>query len=251
MLSKRIIPCLLIDNEKLVHIKNFDKNKTRYIGDPINAINIFNDYEVDELVVLDINATKRNLINFEFLKYLSDEAFFPLSYGGGIKNGIDAQHLINIGYEKIILNKHFFDNQNIINDCAKKIGSQSVIIALDVIYENNNYLLYDHYLSKKKNKSLDEVLKELNNYQYGELLITSVSNDGMMDQCNFDLIKYVENKITVPIIYKGGATNYEDIKKCLKYNISAFSSGTIFIMKQKDGGIVLNYPSNSFKENIC
>ena len=137
MISKRIIPSLIIKNEELVHRSNFDLSTERYVGDPINAINIFNNYFTDEIIILDIEASINNKINYKLLKDLSSEAFTPLSYGGGIKTIKQAEQIINLGFEKIILNSACFENFNLIYECQKNLGAQSVIISLDILKEKN------------------------------------------------------------------------------------------------------------------
>jgi cyclase len=250
MLQKRIIPCLILHDEKCIHIKNFDENSKRYVGDPINIINIFNDYEVDELVILDKYASIQKKINFEFLELLSQEAFFPLSYGGGINNKDDAKKLINIGFEKIIINNYFLKNKNILSECSKAIGSQSVILSLNISYQNGNYYIFDHLEKKLTNINFNDLIEYINITDVGELFLCDVDRDGLMNGYNRDLVKNLTNKFKIPLIYKGGLKSYDELTDVLKNKIDAVASSTLFIMKKKDGGIVLNYPSEIFKKNL-
>ena len=134
MLLKRIIPTLIMKNDELIHRSNFDKSTDRYVGDPINTINIFNQFQVDEIILLNIeNSRYKKKINFDLLKDIAGEAFFPLTYGGGIDNCEDAEKIISLGFEKIAINNASFENKSFIEELSKKIGAQSVVISIDVL----------------------------------------------------------------------------------------------------------------------
>lgn len=250
MISKRIIPSLIIKEGELIHRKNFDETTDRYVGDPINAINIFNEYFTDEIVIIDIEASKNDYINYDLLKDLAGEAFTPLSYGGGIKTLDQAEKIIKIGYEKLILNNICFSNFNLIEICTKNLGAQSIIISIDIIKKEQNYFIYD-YQTKRKGGSVKEFLQKIKGLEIGEVLITSVSHDGLMSGCDLELINKFESLIDVPIIYRGGLSSLNDMKLVLSTSISAITSSTFFIMKKRDGGIVLNYPSRDEKNLVC
>ncbi len=251
MLLKRIIPVLLLKNRNLIHITKFDKEKEIYVGDPINVINVFNDYEVDEMIILDVYKTKnKSKVDIEYLKIISGEAFFPMSYGGGISSVEEAEQIIESGFEKIILNNKNLKNFDLIDQCIKVLGSQSVIASVDVIKHENDFHLYNYINSKKLKLDLKDYLKLLIKTGVGEICITNVGVDGSMSGSNLEIIENLENIFEVPIIYKGGAKDYSDIKKVLKTRVRAFASSTIFIMKKPGGGIVLNYPSGEEKEHL-
>ena len=248
MLTKRIAPCLILDNEKLIHRSRFDDSTDRYIGDPINAVNIFNDYTVDEMFIIDITASKANRnINYNLLRDIAGQAFFPLAYGGGIKNLSDAEKIIGIGYEKVILNSEAIKNPNVLLDINKTIGAQSIVISIDIVFEDLNYYIYNYIDKKPINLDLRLYLKTIQKIGIGEILITLVDLDGTMKGSNTDIIKFLHNEIDVPIIYKGGSSSVEDIKKVISTEVSAFTSSTIFIMKKPNGGIVFNYPTENEK----
>ena len=251
MISKRIIPSLIIKEGELIHRKNFDSNSDRYVGDPLNAINIFNEYFTDEIVILDIEASKKNYINFSLLKDLAGEAFTPLSYGGGISTIEQAEKIIKMGYEKLILNNICFSDFNFIKKIKRSLGAQSIVISIDIIKSENKYFLYDYKTKGKREYSVNDFLQRVRELEIGEILITSVLNDGMMDGCDLELINKFENFIDVPIIYRGGLSSLNDMKLVFKTTVSAITSSTFFIMKKKDGGIVLNYPSKDEKKIIC
>lgn len=248
MLTKRIVPCLILDNEKLIHRSKFDNSTDRYIGDPINAVNIFNDYTVDEMFIIDITASeKQRKVNYNLLKDIAGEAFFPLAYGGGIKTKNDAEKVIELGYEKIILNNSVIRNQNIISDIKKTIGAQSIVVSIDIIIKNLDYKIYDYINKREAKLDLIEYIKRIQKLGIGEILITLVDLDGTMTGPNINIIKFLQSDVTVPLIYKGGAASSDDIKKVINTEANVFASSSIFIMKKLNGGIVFNYPSESEK----
>ena len=247
-MRKRIIPVLLIKDSKLIHRINFNEKTDTYVGDPINAINIFNQYEVDEMVFIDLSF--KNKINFDLLEVLASEAFFPMSYGGGINNLEDAKKIINIGFEKIIINSMLLEAPDVVTDLVNYFGSQSVIASLDIYSDDNDYFLYDHKKNIKTDKLLKDSIKSIIALNPGEILLTHVNNDGTMLEHDLNLIHHALDVIDKPIIYKGGSKNYNNLKLTFKNNINALASSTIFIMKKKDGGIVLNYPNKEEKIDI-
>lgn len=249
MLLKRIIPTLIIKDDELIHRQGFDEKTDRYVGDPVNAINIYNQYLVDEVIILNIeNTILKKSINFDLLKDIAGEAFFPLTYGGGIMNVEEAEKIISIGYEKVSINNSFFENENLVDQLSSRIGSQSIVISLDVIKQNDEYYLYDYYKNTKRKITLNVFLSKLKNYNFGELMITSVDLDGSMNGSDLSLARQVTKNIEVPTIYKGGLSNLDEIKLLFEAGISAVASSTYFIMKKKNGGIVLNYLSEKEKD---
>lgn len=244
MLLKRIIPTLIIKNDELIHRSNFDKSTDRYVGDPINTINIFNQFQVDEIILLNIeNSRYKEKINFDLLKDIAGEAFFPLTYGGGINNYEDAEKIISLGFEKIAINNAFFENKNFIEQLSKKIGAQSVVISIDVLKMNNEYYIYNYLENTPRKILFSRYLTELSNLNFGELMITLVNLDGTMSGCDINLLDKIDKNIRIPIIYKGGLSSIDEIQILFEKGVSAVASSTFFIMKKINGGIVLNYPS--------
>jgi cyclase len=248
MLSKRVIPVLLINNKKLIHRINYKKKNEIYVGDPLNAIKVFNDLKVHELILMDVSAGMNGKIDFDFLRDLSSEAFFPISYGGGINNFNDAKRIISLGFDKIIINKNNFINLNFLTECSKLLGAQSVLVNIDVIKLNNKYYIYDCLKNSSINIELKDFLNDLKKQSFGEILISSVNNDGTFTGCDLQLIRTVCNQIDSHILYKGGLNSYDEILKVLKEPVSAVCASSLFIMKKKNGGIILNYPSFSAKD---
>ena len=248
MISKRIAPCLILNDDKLIHRKGFDDKTDRYIGDPINAVNIFNDYTVDEMFIIDITATAvKRQINYDLLKDIAGEAFFPLAYGGGIKTANDAEKIISIGYEKIIINSEIIKDPNILKEINKLIGAQSIIVSIDIFIRESKYYIYDYIQKKIVNLNLKDFLNLIQKIGIGELLLTVVNLDGTMKGSNIEIIKSLSKDINIPLIYKGGAASINDIKKVMNTEANVFASSTLFIMKKLDGGIVFNYPSENEK----
>ena len=244
MLLKRIIPTLIMKNDELIHRSKFDKSTDRYVGDPINTINIFNQFQVDEIILLNIeNSRYKKKINFDLLKDIAGEAFFPLTYGGGINNYEDAEKIISLGFEKIAINNAFLENKNFIEQLSKKIGAQSVVISIDVLKMNNEYYIYNYLENIPRKILFSRYLTELSNLNFGELMITLVNLDGTMSGCDINLLNKIDKNIRIPIIYKGGLSSIDEIQILFEKGVSAVASSTFFIMKKINGGIVLNYPS--------
>jgi cyclase len=244
MLQKRIIPVLLLKNQDLVHRIMFSHINETYIGDPINCVNIFNQYEIDEMIVLDIKKSlKDESIDFNFLSRISGEAFFPMSYGGGITSVESAECIIKSGFEKIIINSQNFQNLELAKRCVDRIGSQSVIANIDIKKINDQYFVYNHINNSLLDISPEVFIESLINAGVGEICLTSVNVDGTMNGPDLRLIENFSHLFEIPFIYKGGGSCYLDIKKVFKTNISAYASSSIFIMKKLNGGIVLNYTS--------
>lgn len=252
MLLKRIIPSLILKNKKLIHRCNFNSATDIYVGDPINVINIFNKYQIDEMILIDVSINDtNNKINFDFLKTLSGESFFPLAYGGGINNLADAKKIISCGYEKIVVNSILHDNPNLVKKIINEIGSQSVVAAINICKHINNYHIYDYRNKNKIQIPFEDYINNIIELNPGEILITNVDDDGSMSGINIEFINFFSNLINRPIIYRGGSKNYLDFKDVLKFKrVNAITSSSVFIMKKKDNGIVLNYPNYIEKLNI-
>ena len=237
MIRKRIIPTLLLKKDLLVKTINF-KNDI-YIGDPLNTIKIFNDLEVDELIILDISIDYKKIeINYDYLRLIASECFMPLSYGGGISNIVDAERIFRLGFEKIIINSHGLLNKNLINELVKKFGSQAIIISIDVkktIF--GKYKIYIHG-GQKINIPLFDWIKEIENIGVGEVFITNIDKEGTWSGFDFELIKQISDILSVPIIAHGGCGSIDDIKVFDYSNASAAAVGSMFVFQKKEmGGI--------------
>ncbi len=247
MLRPRIIPCLLIKNKGLVKTVNFKNPK--YVGDPINTIKIFNEKEVDELIVLDIEATTQNREpDYTMIKNIATECRMPLCYGGGIKTIEQAKKIISLGVEKVALSSAFIDHPELIGELVKVIGSQSIIAVLDIKKKGffNKYQIYTHNATVATDKNLITFSKYLETLGIGELLINSVDNDGFMKGYDLKLIELIRANINIPITVLGGAGHINHIKELIqKYKIIGIAAGSLFVFKGKYKAVLVNYPNRN------
>ncbi len=239
----RIIPCLLIQERGLVKTVKF--SKPRYLGDPINAVRIFNGKGVDELCVLDINVSvQNNEPDFEYLKDIATEAFMPLSYGGGITKLSEAERLFFIGYEKIILNNSFVHNPNLVKDISNYSGSQSVVVSLDVKKDLlGRYVVYTK--NGKENTNMDPVslAKKAEEYGAGEILLNSINRDGTMQGYDIKLVKEITDSVNIPVIACGGAKDINDFSDVIENGgAHAAAAGSLFVYYGSKKAVLINYP---------
>jgi len=250
MLRQRVIPVLLYHNQGLYKTVKFEKPK--YVGDPINAIRIFNEKEVDELIFLDIDASKKNRKpDFNLIKRISSECFMPLAYGGGIKTLQDMEKIFSIGVEKVVLNTIVLDNFQILKEASKEFGKQSIVVAIDIKRDwLGRYKVYDHRIRKiVKNLDLPEYIQRIQEYA-GELFINSVDKDGTMEGYDINLISKLKKFFKIPVIVCGGAKDLDDIVNLIKkFNVSA-AAGSLFVFKGKYRAVLINYPSYKVLETL-
>lgn len=255
MLRPRIIPCLLIHNKGLVKTTYFKNPK--YVGDPINAVKIFNEKNADELMVLDIDASRNNLEpNYEMIKKLAAECQMPLCYGGGIKNRDQAMKIIDLGVEKISLSSILYKNLSLISEIASSIGSQSVVATIDLLRKNS--IFKTTYQCRTRNMlDLEDVdafnfIKLCEDEGVGEIVINSIDRDGEMKGYDINLADKINNMINIPLTILGGAGSHEDMKELIaKCGIIGSAAGSLFVFKGKYRAVLINYPSNEKKQVIC
>jgi len=252
MLRSRIIPCLLIQNKGLVKTVNFKDPK--YVGDPINAVKIFNEKEVDELIVLDIDATKENRgPNLKMIKNLADECRMPFCYGGGITTVEQAVKIISLGAEKIALSYSALTNINLCQEIGDIIGNQSVVVVLDVKKKKifGGYDIYTHNGSKKSNWKLNDLISKLEEIGIGEIVINSIDNDGLMQGYDLPLIESIREKCSMPITVIGGAGSIQHIKDLIsKFKIIGAAAGSLFVFKGKYKAVLISYPNREERKPI-
>ena len=245
MLRSRIIPCLLIQNKGLVKTVKFKDPK--YVGDPINAVKIFNEKEVDELIVLDIDATKdKRDPDLEMIKKLADECRMPLCYGGGISNLDQAVKIISLGVEKVALSYSALTNIELCKQIGDVIGYQSVVVVIDVKKKNffGGYDLYSHNGTKKSKWNMFDFIAKLEEIGIGEIVINSIDNDGTMQGYDIPLLESIREKCSMPITVLGGAGSLEEIKKIIsKFKTIGVSAGSLFVFKGKYRAVLINYPN--------
>ena len=242
MLLPRIIPCLLLTKNDLVKTVNFEN--PNYIGDPINAVKIFNEKKADELFLLEINATvKKYEPNFELIKKIARESRMPICYGGGVKNLDQAKKILSFGVEKIALSSIIFENINIVSDISKFFGSNSTVVVLDIKRNNDNCFVFTHNGTKKIDIDILTLIDDLQNLGVGEIVINSIDKDGTMTGFDYILIDKLIDKISVPITILGGAGSFSDLKKvAAKYGSIGISCGSLFVYKGNRKAVLINYP---------
>ena len=245
MLRHRVIPVLLLHNDGLVKTKQF--TKPVYLGDPLNAINIFNDKEVDELIFLDIDATKESKkIDFDLISDIASECFMPFAYGGGISDIEEIEKLFYIGVEKVIINSALSD-EVLIKEAVRRFGSQSIVASIDI----QSGELYRHVTKKRISISIEAYIKKLELLGIGEIFINSVDRDGMMDGYDIELIEKITSLTSIPIIACGGAGKLEDLKEVIdKTEVSAVGAGSFFVFLGIHNAVLITYPRYEELEKI-
>ncbi len=238
----RVIPVLTIASSKLV--KTVEFNKPKYIGDPINAVKIFNDKMVDEVVLLDITASRENREpNYEKIQEICGEAFMPFAYGGGIKSLDQIEKLFSLGIEKVVLNSVLAENIDLIHKASSIFGSQSIVASIDV--KKNilgKYSIYTQSAKKKLKTPLPQFLKLVEGAGAGELFLNSINRDGTFKGYDLELIRQISKELSIPVVACGGAGSVEDLKAGIKAGASAVAASSIFVFKSKNRGILINYP---------
>ncbi len=239
----RIIPVLLIDNQDLIKTVNF--KKPTYLGDPVNAVKIFNIKGIDELSILDISATKKNKEpDFEFLKDIASQAFMPLSYGGGIKNIEQVKRLYKIGYEKVVINSEFVKNPKLVKEAAEYAGSQSVVVSIDSIKIKNQYKCAINDGTEIVDESPVTLARKAEEYGAGEIFLNSINNDGMMQGYDIELIKSVTEAVDIPVVACGGAGGINDLKDAIQNGgAHAAAGGSMFVYYGRLKAVLITAPS--------
>jgi cyclase len=243
MYRDRVIPCLLLKNDGLVKTVKF--KDPRYIGDPINAIKIFNEKEVDEIIIIDIEASKQNKEpNFTTIKEIAGECFMPVCYGGGIKNFEHAQKIFNLGIEKISINSLLFNDPTVAEKIAKTYGSQSLVASIDCKKTMLNGYQIVAPPGSKNIKKMTSWLTDLENMGVGEIFLNSVDRDGTMQGYDLELIKIVSHAVSIPVIACGGASSIEDLLLPItKAGASAVAAGSLFVFHGRHRAVLINYPT--------
>ena len=250
MITRRIIPCLLLSGKKLVKTVQFKSPK--YIGDPINAVKIFNDKEVDELMILDIEASLTGAApQFEYLKEVVSEAFIPLSYGGGIRNLQHIDQLLQMGIEKVCLNSINATSFELIAAGAKKYGSQSILGIIDL--KKNIFGKYGVYFKNKTfttKLSIKDYALALQDVGAGEILINFVDTDGTYKGFDLNTLEEIVQLVRIPVVVVGGAGNLGHLKNAFDRGASAVSAGSLFVYHGPHKAVLINYPTREQIEKI-
>jgi cyclase len=252
MLRSRIIPCLLVQNGGLVKTKNFSSPK--YVGDPINAVKIFNEKEVDEIIVADIDATRLNKEpDYVLIEQIAKECRMPFCYSGGITKPDQIEKIISLGVEKVALGASVINNPNLIKNSAVRVGNQSIVVVMDVKKSGlfQKYEVVTHNATKSTGINPIDLAKKVEQLGAGEILINSVNKDGCMNGYDIDLISGIRSAVQLPITVLGGASSLDDLKKLIdKFGIIGAAAGSIFVFKGKYRAVLIQYPTREEKNKI-
>ncbi|HEY9161943.1 MAG TPA: AglZ/HisF2 family acetamidino modification protein [Desulfomonilia bacterium] len=243
MLRPRIIPCLLVKNKGLVKTVKFDNPK--YVGDPINAVRIYNEKEVDELVVLDIDATAEGREpDYTLIEHLAAECRMPLCYGGGVKTVAQIKKIIGLGVEKVAISSAAIQTPTLISEAAAQVGNQSVVVIIDVKKKGffSHYEIFTHNGKRAAGKHPVEFAGKVEELGAGEIVINSIDRDGMMKGYDLDLISQIRKSVSIPLTALGGAGSVNDIYELVdNFGIIGAAAGSLFVFKGKYRAVLINY----------
>jgi cyclase len=250
MLRPRIIPCLLVKNGGLVKTVSFSSPK--YVGDPLNAVRIFNEKEVDEILVVDIDATVLGREpDYSMIKNLAAECRMPLCYGGGVKSVEQIERIVSLGVEKVALSSVLTQNGKLVADAAKRVGSQSIVAVMDVRKSagSNTYEIYTHNGKQSTGCLPGMFARRMEELGAGEVVINSIDRDGLMKGYDLDLVSQVRKATTLPLTVLGGAGSLKDIASLIEsYGIIGAAAGSLFVFKGVYRAVLINYPKRAEKD---
>lgn len=254
MFAPRIIPVLLYKNSglvKSVRFKNF-----KYIGDPINAVRIFNECFADEIIILDIDASKKNsTIDLQLVKEVGEEANMPFSVGGGINSIEKIYERLKNGAEKVVINTTAIQNPGFVKEASDNFGSSTITVCVD-IKKNllGRYQVYSHKENKLLGSNYIDYIKKIEDSGAGEIIIQSVDNDGVMKGYDTRLYETLSKEVNIPIVALGGAKDIHDMEKLWSStSVNSFSAGSMFVYFGKMNGVLINYPKinrNEFRKKF-
>ena len=250
MLKHRLIPALLLLNGGLVKTQRF--KDPSYVGDPINAIRIFNDKEVDELMVLDITASKAGREpDYSLIDQIAGECFMPLTYGGGVKTILQAQRIFASGVEKICIQTAALSNLQFVRELADRFGSQSVMVSVDI---KRNWLGHPRVFSAAQGKQISadwlQFISDLVEAGAGEILLNAVNRDGTLSGPDLDLISQASNLLDLPLIALGGVSSLSDVKSAVAAGASAVAAGAFFVYYGPHRAVLITYPKYQILEQL-
>jgi imidazole glycerol-phosphate synthase subunit HisF len=246
----RVIPVLLLAQNGIVKTVRFAR--PRYLGDPINAVKIFNEKKADELILLDIEATSKGRIAFDWVEDIISEAFMPIAYGGGITSVDQCAELFTRGVEKVVLNSAAYERPQLISDIAERFGSQSVVVSIDArrnIWKSSK--AYIHGGRKATKFDPAELAVKCEAMGAGEIMLTSVAREGTFAGYDIDLLHSVSSAVRVPVVAHGGAGSVADFEEAVvRGGCSAVAAGSMFVFSARGEGVLITYPSESELEQF-
>ncbi|MBA3013394.1 MAG: imidazole glycerol phosphate synthase subunit HisF [Desulfobulbaceae bacterium] len=253
MLRPRIIPCLLVHNGGLIKTVRFAEPK--YVGDPINAVRIFNEKEVDELIVVDIDATVLGREpNYAQIANLAAECRMPLCYAGGVKTAEQIERIISLGVEKVALSSAVVQSPELIAEASRRVGNQSIVVVMDVKKAGllGRYELFTHNGSCATGLNPVDFARKVESLGAGEILVNSIDHDGVMKGYDLSLIEQVREAVSVPLSVLGGAGSLADIQGLIRrHGIIGAAAGSLFVFKGKYRAVLIQYPTRVEKDTLC
>ena len=246
MLRPRIIPCILIDDDNVVKTIKFDNSV--YIGDPLNTVRLFNEKKSDEILIIDISSTRdKKKPNFNLIENIAQVARMPVAYGGGIKSKLDAIRIFSYGIEKISISSLFFENISEAKEISKAVGSQSLVITLDVKKLDNKYSVFLNNGKTFVTDKIIDLIKKIEDIGLGEIIINNIDRDGTMIGYDDDLIEIFYKNSTLPLTTLGGVGNHDHIQNSInKFGNLGYASGSYFTFKGPRKAVLISY-NNKFK----
>ncbi len=250
MLRPRIIPFLLVHKGGLVKTVGFDQPK--YVGDPLNAVRIFNEKEVDELVVLDIDATREGREpDYKLIASLAAECRMPLAYGGGVRSVEQFERLVSLGVEKVSIGAAAALTPDLISEAASRVGSQSVVVVIDVKQHEGRYQALTHNGTRPVSIGPVELARQAQAQGAGEIVLNDIDRDGRMQGYNLDLLRQVRASVSLPITCLGGAGSLTDMAGLIsEFGVIGAAAGSLFVFKGKYRAVLINYPSRADKDAL-
>ena len=250
MLRPRIIPCLLVHKGGLVKTVRFDKPK--YVGDPLNAVRIFNEKEVDELMVLDIDATReRREPDYTLIRNLAAECRMPLAYGGGVHSVEQVERLVSLGVEKVAVSAAAVADPALVAAAASRVGRQSVVAVLDVRAVGSRWKVFTHNGTRATGLDAVDLARRLEDAGIGEVVLNSIDRDGQMKGYDLELARRIREAVTVPMTVLGGAGSLADIGSLVReFGIVGAAAGSLFVFKGVYRAVLINHPSRADKDKL-
>lgn len=255
MLRPRIIPCLLVHQGGLVKTVKFADPK--YVGDPINAVKIFNEKESDELIVLDIDASVNQVEpDYQLIEHLAAECRMPLCYGGGVRTAEQAKRIIGLGVEKVAISSAAIEDPGLVTTTADEIGRQSVVVVLDVQFKKglfrSGYNVFTHNATREHKADVFELVSRMEQAGAGEIVVNSIDRDGMMGGYDLGLAEKIKTQLGIPVTFIGGAGHHEHLSALFNTcGVVGAGAGSLFVFKGKYRAVLINYPDGERKDQIC
>ena len=243
MILSRIIPTLLLSERGLYKTRAF--KEPRYLGDPVNVINIYNEKQVDEMVVFDIDGHRSGQIDWETLKRIAGECFMPLCYGGGVTTVREIQEILGLGIEKVSVNSACYDDQTLVRDSVREAGSQSIVATIDYRRDRNgNTMCYSHGGTRVREISVMDHARRLVDAGVGEIILYDIDRDGMKTGYDLETISDVTGAVDIPVVCCGGARDTADIREGLLAGASACAAGSLFCFIGRLDAVLITYPNS-------